>query len=165
MRYSQLRRHNDVVNRVKKAAQSKYTVLAENEAMVGTLRPGLVIVRNGSATVIDVTIPFENRLEALAEARRVKCEKYQPLAEALSTRFTNVSVEALVVGSLGSWDKGNDTLMKNMCSRSYCIYQYSRSYVSRTSLNIPETYTWSTSPRFDNSAGLLIAVFTWFSQS
>ena len=121
MRYSQLytRRHNAVVNRVKKAAQSKYTVLAENEAVVGTLRPDLVIVRNGSATVIDVTIPFENRLEALAEARRVKCEKYQPLAEALSTKFTNVSVEALVVGSLGSWDKGNDMLMKMMCSRSY----------------------------------------------
>ncbi|PSN50609.1 hypothetical protein C0J52_17399 [Blattella germanica] len=55
MRYSQLytRRHNAVVNRVKKAAQSKYTVLAENEAVVGTLRPDLVIVRNGSATVID----------------------------------------------------------------------------------------------------------------
>ena len=121
MRYSQLytRRHNAVVNRVKKAAQSKYTVLAENEAVVGTLRPDLVIVRNGSATVIDVTIPFENRLEALAEARRVKCEKYQPLAEALSTRSTNVSVEAFVVGSLGSWDKGNDTLMKMLCSRRY----------------------------------------------
>ena len=48
--------------------------------MLGTLRPDLVNVRNGRAKFIDVTIPFENRLEALAEARRVKCEKYQPLA-------------------------------------------------------------------------------------
>ena len=71
----------------------------------------MVIVRNGSGTVIDLTIPFVNHLEAIAEARRVKCEKYQPLAEALSTRFTNVSVEALDVGSLGTLDKGNETLI------------------------------------------------------
>lgn len=87
--------------------------------MVGTLNPDLVIEKNGSATVIDVKILFENRLDILAGARRVKCEKYQPISETLSTRIKNVFVEALVLGSVGTWDKGNYTLMKKMCSRSY----------------------------------------------
>jgi hypothetical protein len=48
MRYSDLftRRHNAVVNRVRKAAKSTYTILAENEVILGNLRPDLVIVKN-----------------------------------------------------------------------------------------------------------------------
>jgi hypothetical protein len=69
MRYAELitRRHNAVVGRVRKAASSKFTVLAENEAVCGNLRPDLETVRNNTATIIDVTIPFESRLDKISD--------------------------------------------------------------------------------------------------
>jgi hypothetical protein len=41
MRYADLitRRHNAVVNRMKKSAEGKHTILAENETVEGNLRP------------------------------------------------------------------------------------------------------------------------------
>ena len=49
MRYAELitRRHNVIVSRVRKAAQQCFTILAENETVVGNLRPDLVLVRQG----------------------------------------------------------------------------------------------------------------------
>jgi type II secretory pathway component GspD/PulD (secretin) len=63
MRYAELstRRHTAVVDRVRKAASCKLTILAENEAVCGNLRPDVVIANNITAT-IDITVPFENRL-------------------------------------------------------------------------------------------------------
>jgi hypothetical protein len=61
-----------VVNRVKEAAEGKHTILAENETVEGNLRPDLVIVNNDKATIIDITIPFDNRIEALTAARQQK---------------------------------------------------------------------------------------------
>jgi hypothetical protein len=77
MRYADLitRRHNAVVNRVKKAAEGKHTILAENKVIEGNLRPDPVIAKNNKATIIDITKPFENRLEALTAARQQKINK------------------------------------------------------------------------------------------
>jgi hypothetical protein len=121
MRYAELitRRHNAVVDRVRKAASYKFTILAENEAVCGNLRPDLVIANNTTATIIDITIPFENRLAALEEARREKRNKYVQLARALRSRFPEVKVDAIVLGTLRTWDPENDKLMKTMCSRQY----------------------------------------------
>jgi hypothetical protein len=85
MRYSQLitRRHTAVVNRVKKAAQGKHTILYENETIQGNLRRDLVIVKNNKATIIDITISFENRMEVLTEARQRKVNKYDALARTI----------------------------------------------------------------------------------
>jgi hypothetical protein len=96
---------------VKKAAEGKHTILAENEAIEGNLRPDLVIVKNNKATIIDITIPFENRLEALTTARQQKVNKYAALARTLNTRYHEVKVDAIVLGSLGTWDPENDRLM------------------------------------------------------
>ena len=121
MRYAEIitRRHNAIVSRVKKAAQQRFTILAENEAVVGNLRPDLILVKNNKASIIDITIPFDNRMGAFEEARRAKEEKYAGLAEALHTRYSTVEVDAIVVGSLGSWDPANDRIMKRLCSKKY----------------------------------------------
>jgi hypothetical protein len=121
MRYAELitRRHHAVFNRVKKAAEGKHTILAENEVIEGNLRPDLVIVKNNKATIIDITIPFENRLEALTAARPEKINKYAALARTLHARYHEVKFDAIVHGSLGTWDPENDRLMMTMCSRKY----------------------------------------------
>jgi hypothetical protein len=104
---------------VRKAASYKYTILAENEAVCGNLRPDLVVANNTTATIIDITVPFENRPAALEEARREKRRKYEDLARALRSRFPEVKVDAIVLGALGTWDPENDKLMTTMCSRQY----------------------------------------------
>jgi hypothetical protein len=121
MRYSDLstRRHNAVVNRVRKAAQSKYTILAENVVVQGNLRLDLVVVKNNKVIIIDITVPFENKMEALNQARLLKLQKYEDLPRALSGRFADVEVDAVVFGSSGSWDPENDKVMMTMCSRKY----------------------------------------------
>jgi hypothetical protein len=121
MRYAALitRRHKAVAKRVRKAASSKYIILEEHEAVYGGMRPDLVTARNNEATIIDVTIPFENRMVALEEARRDKLRKYDDLARALRSRFSEVKVDAIVLGSLGTWDPKNDKVIKTMCSRKY----------------------------------------------
>jgi hypothetical protein len=66
MRYADIiRRHNAAVKRVGKAALSKNTTLAENEAVNRNTRPEMVTARNNTATVTNITIPFENRIDAL----------------------------------------------------------------------------------------------------
>jgi hypothetical protein len=121
MRYSVLttRRNNAVVNRVKQSAQGKHTNLSENETIQGNLRPDLVIVKNSKATIIVITIPFENRMEALTEASQHEVSKYDALARTLYKRLNEVKVNAIVLGSLGTWDPENDKLMKTVCSRKH----------------------------------------------
>ncbi|CAN7986074.1 unnamed protein product [Ixodes hexagonus] len=121
MRQSQAvtQRHNNVVERVKKASAGRFTLISENRPVGDTaLRPDLVLVRGEEAVVVDVCIPFENRKEALVQARRIK-EKYRPVVEFLRSRYQRVTVEAVVVGALGSWDPANDRFLKRLCSRSY----------------------------------------------
>ncbi|KDR10762.1 hypothetical protein L798_15393, partial [Zootermopsis nevadensis] len=131
MRYSDLmtRQHNSVVSRVKKAAEGKFTIVTENEAVQGHLRPDLIIAKDNKAMIIDITIPFENRIEAMKEARQWKIEKYKDLARAMSGRFEEVDVDAIILGSLGSWNPENDKVMKTMCSRKY-MYLFKKLYVS-----------------------------------
>lgn len=122
MRQSQAitQRHNNVVERVKKASAGRFTLVSENAAVGDTqLRPDLVLVRGEEAVVVDVCIPFENRKEALVQARRTKEEKYRPVIDHLRRRYQRVTVEAVVVGALGSWDPANDRFLKKLCSRSY----------------------------------------------
>jgi hypothetical protein len=58
-------------------------------------------------------------MEALSQARQQKLQKYEDLARALSGRFTEVEEDAIVLGSLGSWDSENDKVMRPMCSRKH----------------------------------------------
>ena len=113
-------RHDEVVERVKKAAQRKFRVLAENRPVDDSaLRPDLVLCNRESALIIDVTVPYENRPEAFTSARQSKITKYAPVVESLKGRFRNVTVEPIVVGQCGAWDPRNDKVLKKICTRSY----------------------------------------------
>ncbi|KAL1415272.1 hypothetical protein MTO96_029542 [Rhipicephalus appendiculatus] len=62
------------------------------------------LVRGEEALVLDVCCSFDNGMQAFQEARRIKEEKYAPLQLHLLRRFQRVSVDAIVVGCLGTWD-------------------------------------------------------------
>jgi hypothetical protein len=78
---------------------------------------------NGTYTLLvysdDVNVAYWVRLEALTAARQQKVNKYAALARTLKARYHEVKVDAIVLGSLGTWDPENDRLMKSMCSRKY----------------------------------------------
>jgi hypothetical protein len=94
-----------MVNWVQKAAMSKYTNMAENEAINGNMRQELVIAKDNKATIIDITNQFENRIDALKQARLDKLLKYDNLTRTLRSRFSNVIVDAIILGSLGTQER------------------------------------------------------------
>ncbi|KAL1415278.1 hypothetical protein MTO96_029548 [Rhipicephalus appendiculatus] len=113
-------RHNAIVARVKAAALGRFTVIGENTpGGLPGLWPDSVLARGEEALILDVACPFDNRLQAFQEARRVKEQKYAPLQRHLVRRFQRVSVEAIVVGCLGSWDPANDRVARRLCSKNY----------------------------------------------
>ncbi|XP_064462370.1 uncharacterized protein LOC135372841 [Ornithodoros turicata] len=79
MRYSALytARHNKIVRWIRQAAEARYTVFSENQAIGDTgLRPDLVVARGEEAIVYDATVVFDNRQEAFRNARAEKEQKY-----------------------------------------------------------------------------------------
>ncbi|XP_064464934.1 uncharacterized protein LOC135376255 [Ornithodoros turicata] len=122
MRQSQAmtRRHNDIVDRVRKASTAKFTIISENRPVGDTqLRPDIILARGEEAIIVDITCPFENRQSAFEEARTAKVTKYQPVKEYLQRRFQRVTIEPVVVGALGCWDPKNDHFLRRLCSRRY----------------------------------------------
>ena len=83
----------------------------------GCLRPDLVIwhKEEKAVSIVDVTIPFEGTEDAFEKVRDEKVSKYQPLIEWLKTKgYDNVFLQAFVLGSLGSWDNDNETVLKKL---------------------------------------------------
>lgn len=114
------KRHNAIIDRVKKACGDRWTIVSEDRAVGNSnLRPDLVIQKGSDMIVIDVTVPFDNGLEAFEKARQEKIRKYTGIAQELSLQGRNVAVEAIVVGALGSWDPANDRVMRRICSKKY----------------------------------------------
>ncbi|XP_049946524.1 uncharacterized protein LOC126439393 [Schistocerca serialis cubense] len=126
-------RHNAVLNRLATAVAGRprrgNTAVPDiriNQAVIGDssgLRPDLVITDEAakSVTIVDVTIPFENRRIALDNARQLKKIKYADVARGLAARGYSVTVDALVVGSLGAWDRQNDAVLRHLGIASrYC---------------------------------------------
>lgn len=94
--------------------------MGETEKMVSEdLRPDLVLKKDKDVLIFDATVHFENGLEALAEARRKKVTKYTKLDEEMIKAGLNAKVEAVIVGSLGSWDPENDRVLKRICLLKY----------------------------------------------
>ncbi|KAF0713258.1 Reverse transcriptase domain-containing protein, partial [Aphis craccivora] len=123
MRYTALylARHNAIVTRIKKAASTKFEVLSENQALGDQgLRPDLVLKKGPNIYVVDVTVPFDNRMEAFKAAAAIKNEKYEQLRVDLAAQHRcDAVVVPFIVGALGSWDPANDGFMRVLCSRSY----------------------------------------------
>nr|XP_054921138.1 uncharacterized protein LOC129381906 [Dermacentor andersoni] len=112
-------RHN-IVARLRTASRNRFAIASENRTVGNTnLRPDVVLVRGEEAIILDVCCPFDNRLEAFAAARATKIAKYEPVRVHLAQRYQRVTVDAIVIGALGSWDPCNDAVMRRLCSRSY----------------------------------------------
>lgn len=87
--------------------------------MAQNLRPDLVIQTNKEIIIIDVTVLFDNGLNAFEEARGLKFMKYAQLSQELSSNGISATVEVTVAGALRSWDPANDNTIKKICIRSY----------------------------------------------
>ena len=73
---------------------------------MATLHPDIIIryyIRH-RVIIINITIPFENRMLVFNEARQRKTEKYHPSVERLNIKGYSVDIDAFAVGSLGGWD-------------------------------------------------------------
>eukprot|EP00731_Ephydatia_muelleri_P013812 Em0007g1122a len=102
-------RHNNILGRLFRAIPESMGQKYKEQTFPGDtsrLKPDLFVLNELSkeAFVVDVTIPFEGS-GAFQEAREGKEKKYEYLKALLHNRgYGKVEVDALVVGSLGSWD-------------------------------------------------------------
>ncbi|XP_075770148.1 uncharacterized protein T26G10.4-like [Pelodiscus sinensis] len=111
------RRHNAIQNRLVKALPPALGAVTVDSPIPGTnsrLRPDIVVTDEQAKTIllIDVTVPFENRMTAFRVAREKKLSKYSQLADNLQSRGYSVAVHALLVGALGAWDPENDAVLE-----------------------------------------------------
>ncbi|KAG8184376.1 hypothetical protein JTE90_006779 [Oedothorax gibbosus] len=114
-------RHNAIVDRIHNAKRRDWQVLTMNQSLGDErLRPDLVITKGkNEAIILDITIPYENRIQAFETARAEKKRKYTNIATLLSKDYKNVSVEAIIVGALGSWDPANDLVLRRFTNKRY----------------------------------------------
>lgn len=111
------KRHNAMVGRNKKATSDRWNVESEDQAVGGTrFSPDLVLKKDKDIIFIDMTIPFENGPDAFEVARKAEGEKYDVLAKDFMSKGFRARVEAVIIGSLGSWDSENDGVLKRLCS-------------------------------------------------
>ncbi|KAE8740768.1 hypothetical protein FOCC_FOCC013713 [Frankliniella occidentalis] len=107
-------RHSSVIkNLVEAMDDSTKQQLRIEKAVPGSatrLLPDLVLLdeQKKQATIIDIACPFENRSLALNKKREKKCLKYEPICEELRASGYIATCDAVVVGSLGSWDPKNE---------------------------------------------------------
>ena len=68
--------HNDIGERIKRAATGRWEVIGENQKL-GTedLRPDLVLKKDNDILILDITVPFENDHDAFKNARLIKEQK------------------------------------------------------------------------------------------
>ena len=120
-------RHNSIVDRIVRAVPAHLGKIFREQPPPGTTgdnRPDLTIISHNdtSAILVDVTCPFEGSPSALEVAAQAKLDKYEPLRQTLLQRYQSVQVYPFVVGSLGSWYKGNDAVL----SALHVGYKYAR---------------------------------------
>lgn len=110
------RRHNALVERLAGALRGRPgTEIRLNRTVPNTLsplRPDLTVTRGNETILVDVTVPFENGPDALQAAHDAKITKYTPLVEELRAAGRVASVAALVVGSLGTWWRGSEAVLR-----------------------------------------------------
>lgn len=145
-----------MVERINKAAMGRWIVIGEDQ-VVGTTnrrRPDLILKKGNDILILDVTCPFENGLQAFQDARKEKEEKYVEVAEEMSRQGTRVRVDAIIVGSLGSWDPQNDNIIRRLCSEKYAKV-IRRIIVSETISYSQDVFSEHMRPVPQNSGGRL----------
>lgn len=113
-------RHDAIVSRLIKARRRGWRVYGQNCDVDGSgLRPDIVLYQGGTAILLDVAVPYENRLRAFKDTRDAKIQKYSDTVSALKRSFKTVHADAIIVGALGSWDRENDRVLKKFVNRRY----------------------------------------------
>ena len=96
-------RHNLIVDRLVKAIRFDDVRLDQQVVdMTDACRPDIVIEDGDEVTVSDVTVPFENDVEALQTAEDRKVQKYQHVMNHVKQQGKSCRVYGFV-GSLGAW--------------------------------------------------------------
>lgn len=114
------KRHDLIVERLLRASTGSWSVLKKNQPLAGsTLRPDLVPIKNNCVMILDVAVTFENGPQAFDKIRNEKLRKYGEITKKLSQQYDEATVEAVVVGALGSWDPRNDRVCHRLCTRKY----------------------------------------------
>lgn len=116
-----LARHNAIVERIKTAASTEILFVAENrEVLEGDhTRPGLLLVHQRTAFIVDATIVCEHRQTSFEEARARKISKYTEMRQSLARTSDKVEIVPFLIGSLGSWDPKNESSLAKLCTRRY----------------------------------------------
>ncbi|XP_023211847.1 uncharacterized protein LOC111614713 [Centruroides sculpturatus] len=118
-------RHNAILNRLVQAFKPDGAQVLVNQCVPGfndNCRPDLVVIHEQSktATIVDVTCPFENRPSAFQVARDEKLRKYDSLARYFRHQGYDTHISAFIIGALGGYDHANEaTLQRLGISRRY----------------------------------------------
>ena len=112
------RRHNLVVNRIYNAIRTGEVTLDKHvPGDLPRIRPDIIHYDGNKATVIDVSIPFDNGENALSTAAETKVQKYQSTTQALLDKgFTDVVILPFIVGALGTWLPQNEMVLNRLGS-------------------------------------------------
>ncbi|GBN09065.1 Retrovirus-related Pol polyprotein from type-1 retrotransposable element R2 [Araneus ventricosus] len=126
-------RHNSISDRVKNALLfDGCTLISENQPIgPDGQRPDLVFRKRNEVYIIDITCPFENRLEAFTAARNHKIEKYASLVPFFESMGLKATIIPILVGALGSWDPKNDSFLRKHMAKSF-LHKLQRLCVSET---------------------------------
>ncbi|GBN69625.1 Retrovirus-related Pol polyprotein from type-2 retrotransposable element R2DM [Araneus ventricosus] len=115
-------RHDNIQNRVLNAAQnSSAEIISVNKKIVKSinLRPDIVMKLDNIIYLVDITCPFENRIDGFEKAKQEKLRKYQVLIEHLLPQASAVEIVPIVVGAFGAWDPANDKFLLKIMAKSY----------------------------------------------
>ena len=115
-----LERHDRIMGEVlSHIPQQRFTRISVDEVCLAhaqqtgeNLRPDVILERAGGISVVDFACPFHNGADALELAAARKFEKYRELCENLArSSGKRVSFHTYIIGSLGSYAKGNSTTL------------------------------------------------------
>ena len=135
-------RHHNIVHRLARAVPTSNGLIVREDRRVpysdSPLRPDVVVINEAKKelAIVDVAVVFENNYSQFQGARQQKIDKYLPLADSFRARGWNVHLDAVIVGSLGSWDPANEAALK--------ILHIGRNYAKiMRKLIVSDTIRWS----------------------
>lgn len=151
-----LQRHNAVQNRIadailkeakKQKSGKQKVVLKVNQVcdVAGrTVRPDIQYIDKVNRTVwlVDIACPFENGDNAFEKARLAKIYHYEQEVQAYEKLGYKCFVDAIIVGSLGSYDRANDGLLRALNVSSTSLRDLKQKLV-RDTIEFSKNAYWS----------------------
>ncbi len=117
------RRHDLIVQRIRRCIPAKFQIFADQHPPLGPNsreRPDLILIAENEVIIIDVAVTFEADHEALAKMRQMKVDKYVATADLYKSQGKSVAVYGFIVGALGTWLPSNDKILQSItCTKKY----------------------------------------------